>query len=91
MAVVPSPGTASKLKSVSVSSWLKALLNVISVTVAVPSDPGVAAVTGATTDASPICTAPAAAGRRTAIPSWDCPPLPGPSRRSAVASFVDAG
>ena len=88
--VVPSPGTQSRLKSVTVSSRGNALLKNVSDKEAVPSVPGVAAVTGAAMAASPTCTTSALAGRRTAKPSSDWPPLPGPSLSSAVASLVDA-
>src|ERR1017187_1518571 len=90
MAVVPSPGTDSRLKSVTLSRSGKTLLKDVSDTTTVPSEPRVAAVTGAAIALSPIWTTSASAGRRTASPPSDWPPFPEPSLSSAVASFGGA-
>src|SRR5438128_58596 len=89
IAEVPSPGTASRLKSVNVSRRGNALLKNVSEIEAVPSEPRVTAVTGSATALSPIWTISAATGRRTAKPSAGTP-LPGPSFSSVLASLVAA-
>ena len=90
IAGLPSPGTASRLASVTVSSLLNPPPK------GRPDRSGSVAALGYSelsppTTESPTCTASDGAGRRTAVPSSETPPLPGAQPQLVVASFWGAG